>query len=950
MTRFSVALCSGVSFLAVASSAFAQQASANSQQATGAAQQAAAPDQSGATATVVVTGSRIIRNGYSAPTPVTVATVADLEALTPSNIADGLNKLPVFEGSTQSNMNATGTAVSGNYLNLRDFGAAGTSSVNRTLILVDGLRMPATNFNGTVDVNSIPQMLLQRVDVVTGGASAVYGSDAVTGVVNFVMDTHFKGLKLDAETGISGHGDAASTRYGVAVGSDFLDHGHFEASFDHYQEGGLLLTQRSFSNDRPIYTGASTAAQPTVLSTNATNANTAFGGYVTNGPFAGQQFLNNGQLAPFTNGPFAPGSTSVTIGGSGAYLNNEPLTVPQNQNHAYARFDYDFNQYFSGFIQGMDAWTTNNERQSNYSGNINFFSGNPYLPASAQAQLAPGQSFTALIYPRDLNLMSQQTQTLNAGNVTAGLDGKFGGFKWDVDYTHGVSIFRDRLTNNINLPRYYAAADAVQTPSGPACYVSTTANAGLYPGCVPLNLFGEGNESQAAMNYIFQTTQWQAVNTLDDYVATISGNAFDDWAGPVSVALNAEFRQQSLSETTNANPFNPVRNVTGVLRDVPPGPPLSSNYGYATVGPSSGANSVWEVAGETVVPVLKDLPWVKSLDVSGAVRYTDYSSSGSAVTWKAGLNYQPIEDIRFRFTESQDIRAPTLYDLYAGQSQAIQFLNDPVSGQGKVVTITSQGNPNLVPEVSLTTTAGVVYSPSWLPRFRASVDYYDITINNAIGSLAGNSSTVLLQCQAQPTLPLCAQLIVRGNGPTAFPTAVYSEQFNEAKTWTQGLDIEASYSVPLQDWYQKLRGDLNFRLLYSFQPVLDTVYTQGSPVVNNAGVFTLPANRVTLMANYTLGPIGVNWQTRWSSAVQRGDAGTYYAAGPLPAYTLSDLNLSYRFKVDTHAFNVFFNVQNVFDAQPQIAPFIPIVGFYNPAVPGQDVIGRYFTTGLKFNY
>jgi iron complex outermembrane receptor protein len=186
--KFIVALCGGASLLAIAPAAFAQQAAPTS----------TAPS---TLETVVVTGSRIVRNGYAAPTPVTVATADQLQALTPTDIPDGLNKLPVFDGSQVGGAGSNGSGVAGNYLNLRDFG------INRTLILMNGLRVPPTNYNGQIDANTIPQMLLQRVDVVTGGASAVYGSDAVTGVVNFVMDTHFNGLKLQADTGISNSGD-----------------------------------------------------------------------------------------------------------------------------------------------------------------------------------------------------------------------------------------------------------------------------------------------------------------------------------------------------------------------------------------------------------------------------------------------------------------------------------------------------------------------------------------------------------------------------------------------------------------------------------------------------------------------------------------------------------------------------------------------------------------------
>jgi iron complex outermembrane receptor protein len=448
------------------------------------------------------------------------------------------------------------------------------------------------------------------------------------------------------------------------------------------------------------------------------------------------------------------------------------------------------------------------------------------------------------------------------------------------------------------------------------------------------------------------------VNFFDDYSASMAGNAFNDWAGPVSVALNAEFRQQALQETTNAPPSAPVTNVsTSILRNVAAASAPTSIYAYATTASNSAANSVWEVSGETVIPVAKDMPWIKSLDVSGAVRYTDYSSSGSVLTWKAGLDYQPVDDIRIRATESQDIRAPTLYDLYAGQSALIQNVNDLTSGINKVTNIITQGNPNLVPEKALTTTAGIVYSPSWLPRFRMSVDYYDISIDNAIANLSGNNVTIQQECLAQPTASLCTTLLPR-TSPTAFPTQVNSEPFNVAKTWTRGVDVEASYNVVLQEWAKSLRGNLNFRLLYSYQPVLDSITLPGAAAVNSSGNLGgtgpgISANRVTLMANYVLGPIGASWQTRWSSSLGRGVTGQYFAQGSLPAYTVSDLNMTYRLKVDGHNFNTFFNIQNLFDAQPRIAPSVTasgIPGFGSSAVGGDDLIGRYFTAGVRFTY
>jgi len=942
-----MALCGGVSLLALASAAYAQDAAAPA---------APTPD----VEVVVVTGSRVIVNGYAAPNPQTIVPAEQLQELSPSTVPDALNKLPVFDGSTLAASGSNGSGVAGNYLNLRDFG------INRTLILMNGLRMAPTNFNGQVDVNSIPEMLLKRVDVVTGGASAVYGSDGVTGVVNFIMDTSFNGVKVSASMGESGHGDAGSVRYGIAAGTDVVGLGHLEGSYEHFQEGGLLNPQRSYSASHTVYTGAGTISNPYTLTSNAALPRTAFGGYVLTGPFAGQQFLANGQLGPYTPGA-ATASATVVSGGDAAYYNNEPLTVPQDENQIYGRFDHEFTADISGYVQVTDSWTKNSQRASNWpSQTVTFFSGNPFLPTSAQSALttAKAASFTAGIFPRDLQLLSQQNQFSNAGSLTAGLTGRvFGDYNWQASYTHGSAIFHQSLTNNINVPNFLAAVDAVSGPSGPICFVGTTSSASLYPGCAPLNVFGVGNESAAAESFIFQTTQWKAVNQFDDLVGSIAGSPISDWAGPVSVALNAEYRLQSLVETTTANPLAPV-SFTG-LRDVPT-PPPGANFAYATVAPTKASNNVWEVSGETVIPLAKDMDLAKSLEINAAARYTRYSTSGSVWTWKVGLDYQPVDDIRIRATESRDIRAPTLYDLSAGQSTIVQGLNDPHTGVTRVVSIITQSNPNLLPEVSQTTTAGVIYSPSWLPRFKMSVDYYNIAMNNGITSLAGNNATILQQCEAvQWASTLCSQLIVRplpfSNSTAAnFPTTVYSESFNTAKTWTRGVDVEASYNIDLAEIAEELPGMLNFRLLYSYQPTLDTINFPGASTTNTAGtvggsgVSPLASSRATLMADYDIGPVRIGWSARYSGPEKRsGTPGQYFADPNLPSYTISDLTLNYLAEIDSHTADVFFNIQNVFDAQPRLAPsivFSGIPGFGNGAVAGDDLIGRYFTVGVRLRY
>jgi outer membrane receptor protein involved in Fe transport len=944
ITKFSAALCGSASLLALATPVMAQQA------ATPSAQQLEE---------VVVTGTRI-RDGFSAPTPVTVATAAQLQNTTPSNIPDALNKLPEFAGSATSAGSANGASsgppsvFSGNYLSLRSLGPV------RTLILVDGRRVPPTTLNGQVDTNTLPQMLVQRVDVVTGGASAVYGSDAVAGVVNFVLDSKFTGLKMQAQTGISDQHDASSTKFGIAGGTDVFDRGHVIWSYEHYQNAGIKShADRDYAADVPVYTGAGTAANPFVLTDNARLSTAAFGGLATTGPFKGQQFVGAGTLAPFTAG--TPTKTNgVVVGGDGAYYTGLTLTPPVRTDQGFGRFEYQFSDDVKGYVQlGGTEERSNNQSTANAPPTpMTIYSGNAFLPASAQALLtaAGTPSFTMSRLSRDLAADSSTDQTTDTFNVTTGLTGTlFDNFVWDTYYTHGESRLRSVQTNNINYANLYAAADAVRDPAtgNTVCRVTLT-NPGLYPGCAPINLFGVNNESAAAKAFIYGTTQWQAVNKLDDFAATVSGKAFDNWAGPVSIALNYEYRSQSLAETSNTNPLA-VPSVTGIRLGTAP----ASTWAYATQGPQQGSNHVWEISGETVFPLLRDLPLVDKLELNAAVRYTDYSSTGPATTWKVGLNYEPIPDLRFRVTESRDIRAPTLADLYSGTTISYLNVNDPHTGVNGVIAVQGGGNPNLVPEVARTSTAGVVYTPSWLPRFSVSFDYYNIVIANAIGAINGANTAILQECEnSGGTSPLCATIVrplpFSNTTPANFPTLVYNVNQNIAQTYTHGFDVEAHYDTDLSDFAASLPGHLDLRLLYSYQPVLKSRSYPTSQLTNAAGAAGLSATRVSGTVGYDVGPVSIDWQIRYLSSQNRsGNPLQIYADPELPAIWYHDINVSYRFKAAGHDMTAFFIVNNLLDQQPRISPsttFAGIPGFGTPYVAGDDPMGRYYTAGLRMKF
>jgi outer membrane receptor protein involved in Fe transport len=324
-----------------------------------------------------------------------------------------------------------------------------------------------------------------------------------------------------------------------------------------------------------------------------------------------------------------------------------------------------------------------------------------------------------------------------------------------------------------------------------------------------------------------------------------------------------------------------------------------------------------------------------------------------------GLNYQPFEDLRFRLTESRDIRAPTLADLYSGTTISILNVNDPHTGVNGVIGVQGGGNPTLVPEIARTSTAGFVYAPSWLPRFSVSFDYYNILIRNAISTINGANTAILQECEVSGgTSPLCATIVrprpFTDRSPANFPTLVYNLNQNIAQTYTHGFDVEASYNFELAEIAANLPGRMALRLLYAYQPVLKTRSFPTSQLTNTSGVAGLSATRISGMVGYTAGPLSLDAQLRYSSKQKRsGNPLQIYADPALRAAYYTDVNLGYRFKTAGHDVQAYVVVSNLFDEKPRLSPsttFTGIPGFGTPTVNGDDVLGRYYTVGLRFKY
>lgn len=913
---------------------------------------------------ITVTGSRIVRDGSQAPTPVTAITTEALLQSSPSNIPDALNKLPQFTNSRSQYTGATFAANNqpmGNYLNLRGL------EPFRALVLLDGYRVPPTsNFRGT-DTNMLPQLLVSRVDVVTGGASATYGSDAVSGVINYVLDRKFTGLKLTAQTGVSTEGDAFSYRLGVAGGVSFGDNIHVIASYEHYGSDGLpSLFNRDWANGAPILTGAGTVASPYTQVANGRTTVLSDGGVINSGPLAGRQFLSDGRLVSFNPGtPTLSAGTSA--GGDGA-IYDTTLAARLSTDQAFIRASLDLSPTTELFVQGSYGHSISgfesapSSHRTGGNRNTTISIDNPYLrqdvrdlfTANGITTVSIGRQF------RDLPRMSQESTTdFYSGQI--GLKGELGSnWKWDVSYVYGKSVLNFKV-NEIESRNYFAAIDAVTGPGGtPVCRVTLT-NPTLLPGCVPMNVIGSGNVSAAALAFIRKDSTYRIVNRMDYVTVNLQGDLFNLPAGPVSVAVGAEYRNEKLAQTSNADPaiwsgtggaaartayFQGINNVPG----------SALVFLVTNVGLASGSQSVKEAYGEMQIPLLKDAPFAQNLEINLAARYTDYRTSGGVTTWKVGGSWTPVDGVRIRATRSRDIAAPSLFDLFAGANVRNIAVNDPQTGTNPVIQSTAAGNPALVPEKADTTVLGIVVQPRAIPGLTLSVDAYDIKINGAFATTS--EQDIVNTCFATSTSPLCG-LITRDGTPANLITKILVGTSNLAFLKTRGVDFEVSYGFPLAG------GVLNLRAFVGYLDSYQTQTKAGQPILERSGAVIggistpgLAKWKGMLSQTFTHDRFSIGLSERFTGSYRRGIVGptvattTYFAAGEerSPARIYVDLNVTFDVG-ENKRFQAFFNVQNLFNVDP---PIIQGATATDNAAPTDksfyDIVGRYFTAGVRLKF
>jgi len=887
---------------------------------------AAAPSTNG---DIVVTGSRI-PSGARTPTPVTVLSSVALQRGNPSTPVAALRDLPALSATSTSTRNpASGGASNGgaSFLDLRGLGP------NRTLTLVDGRRFVPATSTGLVDANLIPSALLERVDIVTGGGSAAYGSDAVAGVVNFVLNTKLKGIRAKAQYGLSQHDDNREKLLTFAAGQSFLDDKlHLSVGAEYYKNDGVPAASRAWARQgfNIINNPAGPPAQ--ILAPNA-RIRVTTGGYVVTGnggttaanaSFTGLTFGPNGTVGQYNYGTLTTSGTQS--GGSGFdTTTTQPLNRPNNRKTGYGHADYEIADHWEVFAEGsygeVKAAYVNGPNLHLGSTNLTIQRDNAFLPASVRAQMLAAGVTTLTVSRADKEdgyLFSRNTERVARG--LGGIKGRVGTWNVDAFFSYGDAKARNAVSANYILANYARAVDAVTNGSGQIICRSTLTNP--TDGCVPFNIFGEGSPSTAAVSYVTGTAVARTHNTLKDTGFNASGTLFEGWAGPIKAAAGFEARWES--STVTSDPLSQTR-----------------SFNIQNVLPWSAQQTVQEGYVEASIPLLRDVTLARDLSIDVAGRRTHYSTSGSVNTWKISGSWTPIADIRFRATRSRDIRAPSLSELFVAGTQDVFNGTDPFKGGVQVFRVLqlTSGNPGLRPEKSNTTTYGVVLQPSFIPHLTLSADYYDIKIKGAIATLT--SQNLLNQCFAGVTAA-CANF-VRDSGGNL--TTVLLRPINYASFQTRGIDIDLNYTATLAD-----SGSINIRSItnHLISQKLSNPGAAPQQQAGDVGLFANPKWRNTTQLTYTNRAFTAFLQSRYIGGgivdSVRAAAGTLLNQ-KVKGRLYFDGQLAYH--IPSAPAELYLNVRNILNTDP---PVFPSGSTSNPAQTNgslYDMIGRRFSIGVN---
>ncbi|SEM47071.1 TonB-dependent Receptor Plug Domain [Sphingomonas gellani] len=919
---------------------------------------------------VVVTGSRIRRTEADSAVPVTVVNDREIQATGLSNVGDILRQLPsVGLGSTRTNTNflTSGTGISA--LDLRALGSS------RTLTLVNGRRFIG-GFAGdsSVDTNNIPTDFVERIDVVTGGNSAVYGSDAVAGVINYVLRDHIDGITVRAQNGVTERGDGTnhmvSVTAGTALGHD--DRGNVMVNYTWDKDNGLFSRNRSIS----AQDCANLICGPASYST-----------YAAQGRF---QLLGGDDL---TARAILPGRNSIfTFNPDNSVVNGFPVGYGYNRNNdryistpverqlVSGVANYKVSDSVTAFVEATYSHVKSNASlEPSALGNADIgVDGigidNPFIPASVAAAIAaansdanPDNDVSTIGFRRRSNGIFDRSNRVSRDTwrVATGLKGDLGKFNWDATYVFGH--LRDfNSTEDVDITRYANALNAIRV--GPGNVVGTDIIcrdvAARAQGCIPLNLFGYNTVDPRAASYV------QAVvpksedirNTEHVVTASIGGPLASLWAGDVQAVIGGEYRKEKTNDdldiltNTGQNSGNQVSDLVGSF-------------------------DVKEVFGELSIPLLRDMSFTRYFGLNGAARYSDYSTIGHVFSWNAGAEWEVLKGLRFRGNYAVANRAPNTSELFSTPSETFAAVADPCDGitasDSSATAVACRriapigaffaanpngtfqyslsdlqsingftgGNTALKEETGKTYTLGVTYTPAYIPGLLFTADYYNIKIEDAISTIGRSRS--IQQCLLTGAPVYCDN--VYRSATTGFVTRVDGQLINTSTYKTSGIDFVLRYNRDLN-----LLGPdslaLDFRYTHLFHYI-----TQGDPsdeAVDYAGTFGygFSRDRFNVRATYSLDDVSFSWQTQFLSG---GPYTLNFASNDPAVQALNNVkdywlhNAQLRWDIDKR-FSFYVNVDNVLDKKPQYLPGAPFgtpTGLETAA--DFDLYGRRYTMGVK---
>ncbi len=937
----------------------------------------------------VVTGSRIPQPNLTSASPVTVVSGQELKLEGTARVEDLLNQLPQVVGDQGGFLSngSTGTAT----INLRDLGA------KRNLVLIDGTRLgPGDPGDPVADINFIPAALIDRIDLLTGGASAVYGADAVAGVVNFVMKKDFEGLQLDVNFGGYEHSnnnakdEAANNAAGYTLpastvfdgqtvdvsaifGANSPDgKGNVEGYLEYRHIAAVPESQRDYSNCSIAVSGQSFSCGGSFTGRAGTlliyDAN--FNGSPGNFPANVFQVAAGGKLTPFT-------------GAANQYYNYAPENYFQRNDQRYSGGffgHYDITPHLTAYAKFMfmDDFTDAQIAESGDFGETASIPCNDPLLSPTEVQaicVTPGYSTAAnptvgtatnvFLLRRNVEGGPRIAENRHTDyRATVGLKGDIdANWHFDVYAQYYTSIVESIQEDYFSNQKLINALDVVPGPNGtPVC-----ASGGA---CVPYNIWDyvPGGVTQAALNYLEVPGEEAGLTTEQVVSGSVTGDLTpyggkSPWAKDgVGISFGAEYRREYLSTSPDAE------EQSGDLAG-----------GSGDVNPISGGFDVKEVFAEARIPLANDLPFIKELTADAGYRFSHYSEAGDTSTYKIEGTWRPIDDILFRGGFNRAVRAPNVDELYSVQSISLDGSKDPCATATPVYSAAqcaytgvsaaqygnisanpaaqynglTGGNPNLKPEKANTYTVGVVVTPKeFLKGMSMSVDYFNIKITDVIQSYG--FANIIDDCATTGNSTYCS-LIHRQAGTGSLwlsPSGYIVDTLqNLGFLKTTGVDFTFDYRFSFRDFGLPDYGGLDLNFVGTYTAIFDSQGAVGTPVNYCAGLYgptcgiPLPYFKSKTRLTWTTPLQGfqasIAWRRTGSVNLDTGATGT--ADSHVPEYSYFDLSMQYRFK-DRYTFRV--GVNNLFDIDP------PVIGSgeggnnANTYPQIYDPLGRYIFMGV----